>query len=156
MKSIFGIRNAVVAVAAVAVMGFSARNLRPAAAAPVEVVVYKSATCGCCAKWVDHMRANGFKVTVHDVDNVDTYKASNGVPKSLTSCHTALVQGYVVEGHVPADVVQRMLKERPAIVGIAAPGMPAGSPGMEMGGRKDKLDIMAFDKAGHATVYTSR
>jgi hypothetical protein len=156
MRKFFGARNVIVALAAIAVMGFTARTLTHGAPAPVEVVVYKSPTCGCCAKWVDHMRANGFKVTVHDVENVDPVKTSNGVPASLASCHTALVQGYVVEGHVPADVVQRLLKEHPSIVGIAAPGMPAGAPGMEMGGRKDKLDIIAFDKAGHTSVYTSR
>ncbi len=122
---------------------------------PIEVTVYKSPSCGCCAKWVDHLKANGFKVTVKDMDDLSQVKAEAGITKALASCHTALVRGYVVEGHVPADVIQRMLKEHPKIRGVAAPGMPAGSPGME-GPRKDRSEILSFDAQGRTAVYEIR
>src|SRR5688500_15551403 len=96
-----------------------------------EIVVYKTPTCGCCGRWVDHMKANGFTATVKDTVDLAPIKKRLGVPPSMVSCHTTVVNGYVVEGHVPAEAVRKLLKERPAIVGIAAPGMPAGSPGME-------------------------
>src|SRR5262245_14270167 len=101
------------------------------------VEVYKSPTCGCCSLWVAHLQANGFTVRTSDRDNDDlaAFKATHGVPSAAQSCHTALVNGYVIEGHVPAADVQRLLKERPAVVGIAVPGMPIGSPGMEVEGR---------------------
>jgi hypothetical protein len=121
------------------------------------MTVYKSATCGCCAKWNDHMRAAGFAVTSNDLADVNPIKTQHGVPVQTRSCHTALVGGYVIEGHVPADVVKKLLRERPAIAGIAAPGMPAGSPGMEMpDGRKDTYQIVAFDKQGKTSVYATR
>jgi len=119
------------------------------------VTVYKSPTCGCCAKWVDHMRANGFDVTVKEMDDVAPIKDKQGVPASARSCHTALVGGYTVEGHVPADVIKKLLRERPNAVGLAVPGMPMGSPGME-GPTKNAYDIVLFDKAGKTTVYASR
>jgi hypothetical protein len=133
--------------------------LSTAAAQPANlpVTVYKSATCGCCAKWNDHMKAAGFVVNSTDLPDVAPIKDKNGVPQDARSCHTALVGGYVVEGHVPADVIKKLLRERPAVVGIAAPGMPAGSPGMEMpDGRKDTYQIIAFDKAGKTSVYATR
>ena len=121
------------------------------------IAVYKSATCGCCAKWNDHMRANGFAVTSNDLPDVEPFKNQHSVPAAARSCHTALVGGYVVEGHVPADVIKKLLRERPAILGIAAPGMPVGSPGMEMpDGRKDAYQIVAFDKQGKTSVYATR
>lgn len=95
------------------------------------LVVYKSPTCGCCAKWVEHMQQAGFTVVVHDTDDLAPVKASAGVPSSLEACHTARIGGYVIEGHVPATDVRRLLRERPAVAGIAVPGMPSGSPGME-------------------------
>ena len=113
--------------AAVVLAGSAGTQAQPA---KPKVTVYKSATCGCCSKWVEHMKANGFTVTALDVDDIEVPMKTYGVPSTLGSCHTALVGGYVVEGHVPADVVTRMLREKPAIVGIAAPGMPVGSPGM--------------------------
>lgn len=121
-----------------------------------KVTVYKSATCGCCSKWVEHMKASGFSVTALDVDDIEVPMKTYGVPASLASCHTAVVGGYVVEGHVPADVVSRMLREKPAIAGIAAPGMPVGSPGMEVPGYKDPYAVMSFDKAGKTAVYERR
>jgi hypothetical protein len=125
------------------------------AQAPTAITVYKSPTCGCCAKWVEHMKKAGFAVTVNDVPNVGEVKMAHGVPGQLASCHTALAGGYVIEGHVPADVVQKLLKEKPAVAGIAVPGMPMGSPGME-GGAVDHYDIVAFDKSGTQHVFASR
>jgi hypothetical protein len=119
------------------------------------VTVYKSPTCGCCANWVDHMREHGYTVVVNDMQDVQPVKAREGVTESLASCHTATVGGYVVEGHVPAADVQRLLSERPKITGIAVPGMPVGSPGME-GGTPDRYDVVAFDRATGATrVFAS-
>jgi hypothetical protein len=103
------------------------------------------------------MRANGFVVTTHDVDDIGEVKAKNGVPGEAGSCHTSLIGGYVVEGHVPADAIKRMLREKPKIAGIAVPGMPVGSPGMEVPGRPaDSYSIVAFEKSGKYTVYERR
>ena len=96
------------------------------------IEVYKSPSCGCCTKWVAHLRSHGFAVETKDTDNVDEVKARHRVPGQLRSCHTALVAGYVIEGHVPAADVQRLLNERPAVLGLAVAGMPIGSPGMEV------------------------
>jgi hypothetical protein len=116
------------------------------------VQVYKSATCGCCSKWVDHLRAAGFAVEATNVPDVNLYKLEYGVPSRLASCHTALVEGYVVEGHVPADDVIRLLRQRPEILGIAVPGMPLGSPGMESS-NPERYETIAFDAAGSQTVF---
>lgn len=96
---------------------------------PVEV--FKSPTCGCCSKWVEHLRSNGFTVNAHDVSDVNTERKRLGMPERYSSCHTASVGGYVVEGHVPAADIQRLLKEKPKAIGISVPSMPLGSPGME-------------------------
>lgn len=123
------------------------------AAGATEVTVYKSPTCGCCKNWVAHMRANGFTVKAIDVADVTSYKLANGIGPALASCHTALVEGYVIEGHVPAQDIRRLLRERPKnIAGLAAPGMPSGSPGMEQG-YKDPYNVLSFDKAGNTSVY---
>jgi hypothetical protein len=119
------------------------------------MVVYKSPTCGCCAAWVDHIEANGFRVEVRDTANLAPIKARHGVPGKLESCHTALVDGYVVEGHVPADLIVRMLRERPDAAGLAVPGMPMGSPGME-GPYKDRYDVLTFRRDGSTQVYATR
>lgn len=120
------------------------------------VEVYKSPTCGCCSKWVDHLRTHGFTVRAINTDKLDELKTSRGVPRQARSCHTALVGGYVVEGHVPAADVQRLLKERPAIVGIAVPGMPIGSPGMEVAGMKaQSFNVMAIAKDGSTRAFAS-
>lgn len=123
--------------------------------ADAKMTVYKSATCGCCSKWVDHLRANGFEVETHDTDTLNDVKNEHGVPEKLASCHTALVDGYVVEGHVPADVVKRLLKERPQATGIAVPGMPLGSPGMEAE-ISQPYKILLFDKQGNISVFDQR
>ncbi len=120
--------------------------------APPTIMVYKSESCGCCKKWVEHLRTSGFPVTTHDVTGLDSIKTELGVPGALHSCHTALVSGYVIEGHVPAADINRLLREKPKIAGLAVPGMPAGSPGME-GGHKDAYEVMAFDASGTAKVF---
>lgn len=120
------------------------------------VDVYKSATCGCCSKWVEHLQASGFTVRTTNREDLADLKAKHGVPRRVQSCHMAVVNGYVVEGHVPATDIQRLLKERPAIVGLAVPGMPIGSPGMEMAGRKPQpFEVLAFDKDGQTRVFAS-
>jgi len=124
------------------------------AAGPV-VTVYKSPTCGCCSKWIDHMKAAGFEVRAVDLEDLTETKQAAGVPIRLRTCHTALVDGYVVEGHVPADLVQRLLKERPKVTGVAVPGMPMGSPGME-GPTKEPYDVLLFTKDGKTTVFAKR
>ncbi len=121
--------------------------------APPVVEVYKSATCGCCSKWVDHMRTSGFDVRTNNVEDIDAVKKAYRVPDSVASCHTAVVNGYVVEGHVPAWEIRRMLTEKPAVVGIAVPGMPVGSPGMEVAGIKAQpFAVVSFDKQGKTVV----
>jgi hypothetical protein len=125
--------------------------------APTEMHVYKTPYCGCCAKWVEHMEQNGFKVTVENRDNLKDIKQQHGVRPALESCHTGLIDGYVVEGHVPADVVQQFLEEKPeGAIGLTVPGMPIGSPGMEQGNRYDRYDVLTFDKEGNTTVFAKR
>ena len=122
----------------------------------VVMQVFKSPSCGCCKEWVAHARAAGFDAQVVDMtdDELQAKKARLGVGPRLHSCHTAVVNGYVVEGHVPAADIRRMLAEKPAIVGLAAPGMPRGSPGMEMpGGTKDPYNVVAFEKNGATRVF---
>lgn len=111
------------------------------------VAVYKNPSCGCCGGWVKHMQANGFRVETHDIADVAPIKRRSGVPESLASCHTALVGGYALEGHVPAADVWRLLRERPALKGLAVPGMVAGSPGMEQGAPQ-RYATIAFDERG--------
>ena len=122
------------------------------------IQVYKSPTCGCCKAWVDHVRAAGLQAEVFDIsdEELQQRKTRLGVGPRLASCHTAIVNGYVVEGHVPAADIERLLKEKPAIAGIAVPGMPVGSPGMEVPGRRaDKYDVVAFTKSGTTKVFAS-
>jgi hypothetical protein len=139
------------------VLALGANVWMAAQATRPQMTVYKSDSCGCCAKWVEHMQANGFDVKAINVDDIDKVKRERGVPADAASCHTAIVNGYVVEGHVPADAVLKMLKEKPAIAGIAVPGMPMGSPGMEVpGGQKEAFNIVAFDKAGKTSIYQKR
>lgn len=119
----------------------------------VQVTVFKSPTCGCCREWVEHLRKHAFAVTSKDTSDVSGVKRTARVPEALHSCHTAFVNGYVVEGHVPAADIQRLLREKPKVAGIAVPGMPAGSPGMEMGSRKDPYDVVAFKRDGSTSVF---
>jgi hypothetical protein len=134
-----------------------AQQRRAAPLAKPSISVWKTATCGCCGLWVEHMRQNGFEAAVVDVPDLESIKQKLSVPPNLASCHTALVNGFVVEGHIPADAVRRLLKERPAVAGIAVPGMPIGSPGMEVpGGQKQPYAIVAFDKQGKQSVFERR
>jgi len=145
-------------VGGLAVVGYlgAVAALPTAQASSIAITVYKSPTCGCCTAWVDHMKANGFAVTVRDMDNVAPIKADAGVPGRLQSCHTAIVQGYAIEGHVPADLVKKLLAEKPKVAGLAVPGMPIGSPGMEQGNTKQPYEVLTFDAQGRSTVYARR
>jgi hypothetical protein len=129
--------------------------LPASALAPVAITVYKDPGCGCCNAWITHLEANGFAVTAHDVRAMAEIKANLGVPSALHSCHTAAVGGYAIEGHVPADLIHRLLRARPKVVGLAVPGMPMGSPGME-GPRKDPYDVVTFDAKGRTSVFAKR
>lgn len=126
----------------------------PALASPDEVVMYKDPNCGCCGKWAEHMRSAGFAVKEVANPRMDLVKQEAGVPEALGSCHTAKVAGYVVEGHVPAADVRRMLAEKPAIRGLSAPGMPLGSPGMEGPYPAERYDVVSFDAQGRSAVFS--
>ena len=142
--------------AAAAAAGLLAgRGLRAAAVEGPEILVYKSPTCGCCRKWVDHMTESGFRPTVRDLPELSAIKRDLGVPIALQTCHTAMVEGNVLEGHVPADLVLKLLKEKPRAVGLAVPGMPMGSPGME-GSTRDRYDVLLFRRDGSSEVFASR
>jgi len=149
----------VVLVLAGSLWTFVAADDRAAAekqAGPV-VEVYKTPYCGCCTQWVEYLADEGFAVEAHEVDQaaLNTRKREAGLDAGLASCHTAHVDGYVVEGHVPAADIRRLLAERPDITGLAVPGMPIGSPGMEMGDRHDPYDVIAFTADGARGVFSS-
>ena len=131
------------------------RALTASSPAEPEILIYKSPTCGCCSKWVDHVREAGFRATVRDVGELGTLKRELGIPAALESCHTGLVDGYLLEGHVPADVALKFLAEKPDAAGLAVPGMPMGSPGME-GPTRVPYDILLFRRDGTTSVYASR
>lgn len=118
------------------------------------VEVFKSPTCGCCAKWISHLEEHGLTVTSTNVSDLSSIKRENGLPQELSSCHTAVVDGYIVEGHVPASDIQRLLDERPDIKGIAVPGMPLGSPGMEAP-NPQAYTVYAFDESGNIEPYST-
>jgi hypothetical protein len=124
------------------------------------IEVWKTPSCGCCKDWIRHLQASGFAVQAHDVSNAtkNDYRRRLGLADRLGSCHTALVGGYVIEGHVPAREIRRLLKERPRALGLAVPGMPIGSPGMdgpEYGGQKDAYDVLLVQRGGSASVFQS-
>lgn len=122
----------------------------------VSFTMYKNEGCMCCTEWAKHMEANGYDVTEQPIDNLSAFKFTNKVPNDMGSCHTAIIDGYVVEGHVPAEDVDRLLKERPNAKGVAVPGMPIGSPGMENPNRPDDTyDVMIFQEDGSRKVYAS-
>ena len=116
------------------------------------VTVFKTPTCGCCGKWVEHLKANGFTVKVQEVNDTSAYERQYHVPRTMVSCHTAVVNGYTIEGHVPAAEIKRLLSERPKAVGLAVPGMPVGSPGMESA-RSEAYSVFVFDEGSQASVY---
>lgn len=118
------------------------------------ITVYKTPSCGCCHEWVAHLRKNGFEVTTHDVPDTSPYRSRFGVPKELASCHTGVIDGYALEGHVPAADIRRLLAERPKARGLSVPGMPVGSPGMEVEGtRRDAFDVVLFADDGSRKVW---
>jgi hypothetical protein len=125
----------------------------PGAADPV-LTIYKSSTCTCCAKWVDHVKASGFKTVVHERENMDEVKGWLGVPSGVHSCHTGQVGSYLIEGHVPAGDIRRLLAERPKVAGLAVPGMPTGTPGMEIPGKPaDRYEVVSFQRDGSTKVF---
>ena len=118
--------------------------------------IYKDPSCGCCGKWVEHLTANGLKGTVTDRKDMDAFKDSLGIPAALRSCHTAVYGQYWIEGHVPAAEMKALLEKKPKdVVGLAVPGMPSGSPGMEMGAKKDRYDVLAVRANGKTSVFSS-
>jgi hypothetical protein len=123
----------------------------------LSIVVHKTPTCGCCGLWIEHLESAGFEVDArnHDAQALDDIKRSLGIPRELWSCHTGVADGYVVEGHIPAGDVRRLLSERPDGIGIAVPGMPIGSPGMEVGDRRDPYDVILFGDDGLRRVFAS-
>jgi hypothetical protein len=121
---------------------------------PPAIKVYKSPSCGCCGQWTKYLKQNGFRPEIVDMDDVSAVKRLAQVPDDLVSCHTAVVERYVVEGHVPVEAIRKMLSERPNILGIAAPGMPSGSPGMP-GGTRERFHVIAFASQGNHRPYMS-
>lgn len=145
-------KSVVLAVVAVLAVGAGAFILTGSGSSQ-NIVVYKSPTCGCCVKWVDHLEDEGFKVEVRDTNDMQPVKLQHGLKREVQSCHTAIVDGYVVEGHVPAEYIRQMLEEKPDIKGLAVPGMPIGSPGME-GPNASDYNVLAISKDGNkASVY---
>ncbi|AGH80772.1 hypothetical protein PCNPT3_04150 [Psychromonas sp. CNPT3] len=123
------------------------------AAQSIEMQVYKSPHCGCCSAWVTKMQEAGFSVTVIDQNNNNKLRQQKHIPNQLASCHTALVEGYAIEGHVPSADIARLLKEKPSIAGLAVPGMPASAPGMDIPGDTTPYQVVAFKKEGDMSVY---
>jgi hypothetical protein len=121
----------------------------------IGIVVNRSPTCSCCGKWIEHLKQNNFNVKDVISDDVQTIKNKYGVTQELASCHTALVNGYVIEGHVPAKDIRTLLKNKPDVVGITVPSMPSGTPGMEMGGKKDAYQVISFDKKNQYQVFNN-
>lgn len=122
---------------------------------PVDIVVYRSPSCGCCGKWLEHLKENNFNVEDVVTNDVQAIKDKYGVTREMASCHTAIVDGYVIEGHVPANDIKTLLKTKPKVAGIAVPGMPSGTPGMEMGGKKEPYNVMSFDREKHYQIFNS-
>ena len=138
-------RRKFIELTAVGLMPIGIGHLAPSAFAETHVLkVYKSPLCGCCAAWVDHMHNAGFRAVVTDISDLRSIKDQFRVPSELQSCHSSVIDGYVIEGHVPAREVIRLLKDRPMAIGLAVPGMPIGSPGMEQGGRHDPFQVILF------------
>lgn len=145
---------ALLCVMAASLLVTGARVLAAQADLP-EVVVYKTPTCGCCSKWVAHLRAAGFKVRTIDLEDLGAIRRDWKVPPKLASCHTAKVGRYVVEGHVPAADIRRLLETQPRVDGLSVPGMPIGSPGMEQGNVVEPYDVLSFNAAGETRVFAS-
>lgn len=117
------------------------------------VTVYRSPSCGCCGVWIEHMQKHGFQITDIKTDDMDAIKARYSVSTELASCHASIIDGYVIEGHIPADDIKRFLKEKPPVIGLTVPGMPIGTPGMESGKIKQPFAVLAFNNQGETTVF---
>ena len=144
MKNILS-RRKFLELTAVGLMSIGIEHISSSAFAETRVLkVYKSALCGCCGKWVDHMQNAGFRVVVTDISDLSSIKDQLRVPSKLQSCHSSVIDGYVIEGHVPARDVIRLLRDRPKAIGLAVPKMPVGSPGMEQGNRRDPFEVVLF------------
>jgi hypothetical protein len=141
-------RNILVAITSLIVLAISS----PSQSSGPLITVFKTPTCGCCGKWVEHLKANGFTVKVQEVNDTSAYERQYRVPRTMESCHTAVVNGYTIEGHVPATEIKRLLNEKPKAVGLAVPGMPVGSPGMEAA-HSEAFSVFVFDEGGHTSVY---
>jgi hypothetical protein len=118
-------------------------------------VVYRSPECSCCSGWTNHLKAQGFKIKDIPTANIDLVKQKYNVPDNLTSCHTAIIDGYVIEGHVPVNDIKRLLQQKPNIKGLSVPEMPLGTPGMEIGNQRDPFTVLSFDKKGRVTVFSN-
>ena len=138
------------------VLTTGAAPVSPVDAAPKKptITVYKDPGCGCCKSWIEHLIKHGYRVEAKDTPQMTEIKHSLGVPDGITACHTAVVNGYLIEGHVPADDIARLLKTKPKVAGLAVPGMPMGSPGME-GPRKQHYQVLSFDKTGKTKIFAS-
>lgn len=156
-RSFFRLAGVAVGGAALTALGANALLAQQGQGALPSMTVYKSASCGCCTLWVEHARANGFTVREVNTDDLNTVKREMGIPPRLASCHTVMVGGYLVEGHVPADDVKRLLREKPKVRGLAVPGMPIGSPGMEQGPPSgyERYDVLAFEANGATKVFAT-
>lgn len=144
-------------VVAVALVVPAITGARRSIAEAGEITVYKSPTCGCCGKWIEHMKAEGFTVRVENVPDVTPIKRRHSIPQELWSCHTSTINGYAIEGHVPADVILQFLRDKKNVAGLAVPGMPQGAPGMEQGSlRKDRYEVLAFTADGGRETYAVR
>ena len=124
-------------------------------AKPVEIDVYRSPSCGCCSKWIKHLKESKFVVKDYVTNDVQKIKDKHFVPDNMASCHTAIVNGYIVEGHVPASDIMKLIKGKASVLGISVPGMPVGTPGMEVGGRKDAYQVVSFDKEKNYQIVNS-
>ena len=144
-------------IAVAALIAFPLKAAAPtthSATTPTLITVYKDPDCGCCKAWVEYMRKHGYRVDTKDTRDLDQINATFGVPAALAGCHTALVGGYIISGHVPAEDIARLLKQKPKIAGLAVPGMPAGSPGME-GPPPVHFQVIAFTKSGKTSVWAT-
>lgn len=150
----FVIRATGLAVAAISVQKLMAESAYGAGSP--RITVYKTSTCVCCAKWVDHLQESGFNPTVHDKDEAELQRLKDelGVPQEVRSCHTAVVDRYLIEGHVPAEDIRRLVKERPRLAGLAVPGMPTGTPGMAAPGAKTgDFEVVSFQADGKTQIF---
>jgi hypothetical protein len=121
---------------------------------PSNITVYRSPSCGCCKKWVEHLEKHHFTVKDVTTNNMQSLKQQYGIPSELASCHTAIINDYVIEGHVPADDIKQLLIDKPEIAGLTVPAMPVGTPGMEMGNRKDSFRVLQFDKESKVQSFS--